>query len=83
MWFFLPLLRLHWLKTPESNDDDSGGGGFADIGHDESPPNPIEVPARGIASEASNRVGVHVSGDDDTYEATRAGDSDDDTSFVA
>uniref|UniRef100_K4A324 Uncharacterized protein n=1 Tax=Setaria italica TaxID=4555 RepID=K4A324_SETIT len=57
----------------ESADDDSGCGGFADVGHDDSRLDAIEVPACGIACEASNCVGVRVSGDDDTYEATRAG----------
>ncbi|CAL4916351.1 unnamed protein product [Urochloa decumbens] len=68
---------------------DYGGCGFDDddvpmeatgeeVTNPVAPEPPIAVAPPSIVCEASNRVNVQVHGDDDTYEAARAVDSDDD-----
>ncbi|CAN6295728.1 unnamed protein product [Urochloa humidicola] len=70
------------FTQPEDFEDDVGGGFATDVPCEveETIPNPepsIAVAAP-IVCEASNRGRVDINGDDDTYEAMRAIDSDDD-----
>ncbi|CAN6228060.1 unnamed protein product [Urochloa humidicola] len=70
------------VVEPHDDDDvDRVGAAYDDYGlndDEEAVPSSVTDPEPRIVCEASNRVDVDVHGDDETYEATRAVDSDDD-----